>query len=889
MKSSRRVKENGASLIVTLLVIVLIATIITGFVTATRIEQQASRNFTYQNIAEQMAHQGIRHAIAQLNSAGFNSPQLITQPGRAFTNQTPTPLSSSSLPNASATMFNLNEGQVFHTNNGTNFFTAAFVPSLATNSATVTTNGRFAYWIDDDGSKANLNAMSVNQRPSYFPTNSRPFSAASFGTSVAEGFSNVFANTNATTPWSYFFSPQQIVTFQGVGTNNVKPLAYEIAGSDLNLTNLIPALTNNSINLTANLSTATSGQVRFPRNFLTNASGAENLTSEIDNLIETRIDRPDITNRFGSGFADKYTQEVLRQIVVNINDYNLATGTTANPGLTATTGGGNLDSEGIPSEYSGLKRFIHLNEIATQVAYSTDTLTLGSMAEVQIWFKVELVNPYSIAWGDAAQILFKIDNFSATATYTTSTGGGTSTLSEPTPQDASTAGGGTPIGINLFNNVPANSYAISIQGNDLTFGFEYQFYSGNGTSNIPSDATNIQITSVSFRPVFVKLLQWANASNTIRDWATATDFSAVGQANGVLRFSGNIPRVTSSLKKADLTTAHLERPAANIANFNGAGVLGIAKNDPRVRSFQAWSINPQAWSGVGANQGRALTLGGPNVGTINFTAGTGLANIPSDSVGGIGNDIFAHPSLQNGFRAQNANETYQTLMELGNVHTGLQWRTLQIKSQSTAESAARHIPDWALLNSFYIGTNRIPKLNLNSVVYPAASSSSMNASAQLTAGLLRPRAVASLLNAGANSTLATSANYTSTSTIPAGSVTNISRSISQMGFLNSWAARRTSLGDSRFPSNAYAMIGEVLEIPDVSNFNATNDFINEGRAASFIDAVSVFSDSFTVHSVGQAIDKTGANVSEYRLRATVRRDGATGRYRVTLLQPVPPL
>jgi hypothetical protein len=211
---------------------------------------------------------------------------------------------------------------------------------------------------------------------------------------------------------------------------------------------------------------------------------------------------------------------------------------------------------------------------------------------------------------------------------------------------------------------------------------------------------------------------------------------------------------------------------------------------------------------------------------------------------------------------------------------------LQIKSQNPAESAAGLIPDWALLSSFYIGANST-KLNLNSVVYPAALSSTMNASAQLNAGLLRHRAVASLLSGGANGTIALSANYSTDSAIPANSLTNISRSISQMAFVAPWAVRRTSLGAQRFPSNAYAMIGEVLEIQDISNFNSTNDFINEGRAASFIDAVSVLSDSFTVYSVGQALDRNGANVSEYRLKATIRRDPTLGRYRITLLQPVP--
>jgi hypothetical protein len=80
-------------------------------------------------------------------------------------------------------------------------------------------------------------------------------------------------------------------------------------------------------------------------------------------------------------------------------------------------------------------------------------------------------------------------------------------------------------------------------------------------------------------------------------------------------------------------------------------------------------------------------------------------------------------------------------------------------------------------------------------------------------------------------------------------------------------------------------LGDVLEVNRVANFT-NNDASNEGRAASFIDAMSLHSDVFSIYSLGQALDRQGRNVGEFMLRTQVQLDRTTGRFRPVFTEPV---
>jgi hypothetical protein len=220
-------------------------------------------------------------------------------------------------------------------------------------------------------------------------------------------------------------------------------------------------------------------------------------------------------------------------------------------------------------------------------------------------------------------------------------------------------------------------------------------------------------------------------------------------------------------------------------------------------------------------------------------------------------------------------------MDLGRIHTGLPWRTLQIRYQNAGETS---IPDWALLDAFFISNNS-SKLNVNSLQQPATTGVMSNASAQMAGGLLRTRSLASLFSAGTSAN-ATASGLSVNSAFGTGvnSTLSVATNVAAMNFRTSWANRRST--NAAFSSNAYGLIGEVLEISNVADFSATDDFINEGRAAALIDALSTSSDVFSIYSVGFAVDGLGENVAEYRARASVRMDPTTGKFRVELMEPM---
>jgi hypothetical protein len=216
--------------------------------------------------------------------------------------------------------------------------------------------------------------------------------------------------------------------------------------------------------------------------------------------------------------------------------------------------------------------------------------------------------------------------------------------------------------------------------------------------------------------------------------------------------------------------------------------------------------------------------------------------------------------------------------------------------QSPSETAAGLIPDWALLETFKLTNalqtnvaNPIVKMNINSVHYPAATN--VLIADQSSGGLLRATALQSLLSGG---TILSNSTNTSNGSLSLGipfasrmlasgpnSPSSIATNISRLAFNANWASGRPS----SFPTNAFASIGEVLEISNVANFS-TDDSENEGRAAAFIDAITTYSDIFSIYSIGYAVDRTGATVAEFAMRTQVQFDPTTGRFRTVFSEPL---
>src|SRR5258706_6657405 len=124
-------------------------------------------------------------------------------------------------------------------------------------------------------------------------------------------------------------------------------------------------------------------------------------------------------------------------------------------------------------------------------------------------------------------------------------------------------------------------------------------------------------------------------NNTIVDWCSGLDFAMMpdsypgGPAGDAKQFSFPM-NTTTFASKVRWAGAGGVAP-----DWNVAYVAGVAKNDPRVRSFATYVPPTNAWYRVGFDDWSiapvppAWTYQAQNS-VVNFTSGTGIPGIPND-------------------------------------------------------------------------------------------------------------------------------------------------------------------------------------------------------------------------------------------------------------------
>lgn len=867
--------KHGSALIITLLVLVLLVVLVTGFLTTARVEQMASRNFTYQNVARQMAMTGVQQALAQLNEAtknltNTNTYRYISRPGSIIVDDKTNELSSwdvFGVGNPDPQYVNLNVGQVIQTNTDTNiYYNFPLIAVTNSSGGTTKTNGRYAYWIDDEGSKANLNAMGTNPRSGFFPNQQRSYDysiissnkgLASFGSAIAGSFSD---------SWPYFFTGNQIGLLDTTMSNvDVVNLRHSMAAGPGNLS------TNNFPFLTAR-------RVDINNMGVSSAADINKIIGNINHLAKSNI--------FGGSFSTKYG-DALQQLVANISEWPKS-GADNSKSFLGDPGGG-----GIPANFFGIRRTPHLNEIAVGVAMSTNGP--ATTAEIQVWIQSEMVNPYSVAGGANWAIKHRIESLKFKGSYMDTNGSNVSFVNA-TNSESWDYDGGTNY-VKLAANVPAKGY-LKVPD---AFVFEWQLGGTDGTiPALPSTASNIVISSAEVQLASVAVYSRMLGVNPgpIRDWAVRQDFP-------VFRFS-SVP--TNSMAFGFNGSTDAVPPG--VVSFNN----GIAKNDPRVKTFTGWAplstTNAKAWLEVGGSSGKSVTLGTVNS-VVNFsdrTNTTGRLNVgtddPQQAITSTA-DMFKPP-----FFVENTNGSYRTVMELSHVHTGLQWRTPQFYRHVSTDPPEAFPMDWALLQTFYM-SNSQPKININSVQWlRKLSSATLDTPASMgSRGIWRINSLQSLLS-GANKSNATtlgfapptamllpddpvSSPWTATNSI----VSNVARTMVLVtNIADSYWMTSTLAGTKRVLdalSNAYyTSVGEVLELRPVTFYwtgtgASNNRTIAENRASGFIDAMSVNSDSFMIYSYGDAVDAAGNIAAEYRCKAFVKYNYTSNKFEILLVEPMP--
>jgi hypothetical protein len=888
--------RGGFALVLTLLALVLLTVLVVGFNAATRTEQMAARNYSYQGVASQMAEVGVNRAMALLNSTVTNG--VVTQPGRAWSPDTNfVPLTSAAI-GTGRTNVNLNQRSLDQA--GTNYFistntNSAFftVPVIDVRVSNVLVGG-YAFWVDDDGSRVNLNAAWTNARTNFLPTNSRPYSLAPYALpSVASAnFASLITNqtTNSTQGWGYFFTPRQILMMGDANSNTVRDLyqtfqrlMFEAAGGPGNQARATFALAPTNGQGVAIDAGGLQGMlsVHGDRRY---TNSLANLTNALDRAATNFFAGAKYRTYFGNtnGLLGKYGPDITRQIIANLNDFVLPTGAVAPANkttVTGTTAANMLSPELIPSVVAGYRPFPFLNEIASQIYYFTNQVPGGTSLQIQVWVALEIANPFGQPWGEGSQVALDIASWRVRGSYKGTNGSPVPFVIDPAVAKTNwTVAWGTGTNNSAQTNMPARSYTNIFLV--LT----------NGT-NLPVSITNANDFALTneLDLARVRFLQWFGAPETIRDWAYGPDLDAWTRSTT----AGNLPVAQTNFTQPNGQVPPSQLPAYVSNNWGSTNAIGVAKNDPRVRRFPSYNPPSPPWLPVG-NGGLAVTIGSNNS-TVDFAADTLWPGAPrSDKTTNASNDIMTHESfardtLRNTFPARDLLSAF----DLAQVHTGLQWRTLQFRAQDTTEAGSA--PDWALLEIFTVTNSPITvpaKLNVNSQSFPAGSSPGMNANNLLSAGMARPLALASLLAGNTNTNSATNAQIGVTNAgIPASAVfpasgassyLAVASNIARLDFSAAWAGNRPT----NLPTNSIVMLSEVLEVNGVSNVG-NDEGANEGRVRGFYDALAAASDVFTVYSAGYAMDKKTNVTGETFLRSQVARDPADPtKFRVIYTEPL---
>lgn len=906
--------NRGVALVLTLLVVAMLTVVVVSFNAMTRTEQAAARNYTKYGVGMRIAQAGESRAIQLLQTVltNTNGP-LVTQPGRALywdsAGNMQTVQLSSAAAGGGAGSANLNVGarsptdaSIIWNSISTNTGNASYfsAPLIDVYDSAGQIQGRYAFWIDDNGSRLNLNYAVTNIRSVFYPTNRRPLDAMAmrFGTNATtentnrsiftnrdrgfaaalnhSGAPTMTTNINSHTPtWGYFFLPEQIRSFGATNRANnadrnraaaqslFNALQWQVAAGPGNLTN-------------TNEAPASLGRQPLVPGFL----GSSASEAVVDGFIGAQVDSPQVLTRFGGqSFAGKYTFNALRQILANINDFPL--------GSTGVSFGAELldAQEGVPRSFAALRPYPHLNEVAVRPYYAV--AADGGQIEVQVYLGVELINPYPASLGAGARLYFDLQRFDFAGTYerdgvTNNISGGTN----PWPRTGIFLA--TPVVVS--NNIDPKSYAA-----------DRFFYRWEWQVNTPPPATNPTSTAISNINIAVNLqlrtVQLGQSTNpiSIRDWACITD----------------LPEWTFTVGSSQPTTTNVwvgpgkTGPIPSLGNLTVSDALarGVAKNDPRVRTFPGWQNEPNvsAWQAVGGG-GPAITLGGNNS-VVNFQSGTGTASgLPNDDAP-EGNDVFAHPSF--GAVDRSLPTSWRSAFELGQVHTGLQWRTLHMHSQKANEPGL--VPDWALLDLFAVTNAYVPvttRLNVNSLPFPAMQQGLQAANAA-SQGLARSGSYSALIggfisgNTPQNAQILLAGQLTNAGLIsaPGASFTTndartIGTNLATLNFTrtNGWATRR--LGLPGFPVGALGSLAEVVEVAGVSDGAGLTKAEKEQRGRVLYESLSTYSDTFTIYSVGQALEQLPSGqldvLGEVFTRTQVRFDPVTGRIIPVVRTPVLP-
>ena len=755
--------------------------------------------------------------------------------------------------------------------------------------------GRIAYYVDDEGTKLNVNAATGNR--STLNVGARPQDvAALISATQSANFSNIVNNSttniSSVTGWSHFFRPEQVsAAVTGFSGNNTPFLstATTSASSTANITHLLTPWGTQRIPIN-NLSTnATDGNGTASVSSIFEALTGLNATSVNGTYTASNstygLTGRGLQNIFGGNFSTKYTPAGVKQIAANMlqmrdpNTFSVNASFGYNGSILCDALGPDPDPYdasqyyyGIPGNYLANTPFPVINEIGCTAKYSF--LTVGGLKclRLRLYYWIELFNPYELPYTNItdARLVFMLGKIQFQTDNT----------------------GSSIIGVE--NDY--RQYQNARMGNPR-WGFYTAVIDGVATPALRTEATYSipSIPARSTKTVFMEAVtQWfgteSNAS-TITGNIT-TRFERI-----LLLANGSDPRSIRDAISGNDTEDFVFSPVlgnviSNQVNSAPIPVMTFKRLDARNKTTRN-----------GTATGAFIFDANVSI-TANTTNGSSYQdnNIPKPDTT-LGNTIPGDPILSNNstyLLTSNSSAdklppvldfpAFSSPADLGKVPTNTLYRSLRMQVQPAIEGA--RIPDWAMLDVISFGnstnpnlpSNRFQPVNINGKFHLPGTATV----APRTIGLI---ALAKVLELSSNGTIqnpidvAQSANLTVTNDVTrfkgaAANATTIANNISNMTWSsnstwgNATTGKRWKIGGAQI--NQYILPSEIMEIEGVADavsqtdyFNSTSHFKwNEGRASALIPAVTTRSSFFTIYAYAQALDKS-LNVDSEALTKTL--------------------
>ena len=908
--------EDASALVITLLVVLLLTTIAVSFLSTARLEQTATRNYSAKTMAEQFAISATEQAVAKIEQ-GFNATGngtgnftsiLTTQPGAIkkyfFSNgtlQTNSTITTELFTSGSGNLTNLNNFQ--NPGNSTSNATSnqwtitgnaserinVFMENVtATVNGTNQTVGRIAYYVDDEGTKLNVNAatgnrstLNVGARPQDIGALVSPAQATSFSGIV----NNSTSNNSSITGWSHFFRPEQVgAAVSGISGNHTPFLATATttANSTANMTHLLTPWGTQRIPINTLSTNATNGtgdaSVRSIFESLTGLNGTSvNGTYTASNSTYGITGRG-LQNIFGGNFSTKYTPVGVKQIAANMlqmRDPNTFSVNASGNYSGALIGANNLDADGIPTEYLGYAPYPVISEVGFSclVGYQ-----FSGILRVTIFPTIELYNPYPFDFifkSGYPRIMVTFRNFSFDINYTyngtTSTRTITNTTPPSTPFQQAHFGGQwnpaiedyrltydalnefLPKNTEGFIYIPAKTKVQTYFGLPTNgWGIHYQtFLEGATTGAITINSLS---SNASIDIKCVKLISnsnngtndiYAGNENTIRDWVTGNETGWI-PVNMRSNFS-SLPVTPRISNLGSPTIASYSYPFSNplpsgkvnvptssasrISFFNKypvAAINGTESNWYTGNGITTWSTNSSDRYG---NQGNTKQENPNNSNSLPSLLSAQTTPADPSLNNSVANAVYASNNASDMREPFLVTGNYTCPADLGLVPTNKRWRRLRMQMQPSAEGSL--IPDWAMLDVISFGNStsstnpltRLSPVNLNGRFY-LPGNASIN---PRTMGLQALTKVLENSNAGTIQDPMNPASSNSTdATRFRGNTINATTIANAIGNMT-WSASSTwgnRRSNKNFPANQYILPSEIMEIAGVADAVSQTDYNN---------------------------------------------------------------